>query len=395
MDRQDTYSSADSKVPGDASRPGTAGLPLNDSTVHDSVDSPMLSRPSRVTSSLIVQRGESWDNPLASLYHMKPHLKLDDVDIMVQETVLFYLLMIASDRMGGVFRGMKSGIAFDIVLMNNTLVIQRRSRRSSSFSTKDALSTKLEEYSYGAASIPVPGVKNSMHHYQLLRYNIGSLACLVSVHVKGSVQLLPAARERSRPRKTRSVHGIDVITTGQGVRAPLAFQASFRLPDTIPRSRFEREKTRLDRQVPRLWISRQTKLGVVDLIPSGKGAGPGGLTVVELGDKVMRFEEQNQEGLQRLVRLLKKLRDTVRAHGGPGVVVFSKKTREPLPDNHSIHVYSAGREEMPVLLDWHKENFWAKKNNSEEKVLPQEKAINKDARTQKGFIGRWAGWLGF
>lgn len=355
----------------------------------------MLAPPSRVTSSFIVQRGESWDNPLASLYHMKPHLKLDDVDIMVHGTVLFYLLMIASDRMGGVFRGMKSGIAFDIVLMNNTLVIQRRSRRSSSFLAKDALSTKLEEHSYGAATIPVPGVKNSMHHYQLLRYNIGSLACLVSVHVKGTVQVLPAARERSRPQKTRSVHGIDVITTGRGVLTPLTFQASFRLPGTIPRSRFKREKTRLDKRVPRLWISRQTKLGVVDLIPPGQDAGPGGLTVVELRDKVMEFEEENQEGLQRLVRLLRTLRDTVLAHGGPCVVVFSKQKRENLPDNHNIHVYSAGREEMPVLLDWHKENFWAEKNNSEEKVQPQEKAINKDARTEKGFIRRWARWSGF
>lgn len=349
----------------------------------------MLAPPSRVTSSLIVQRWESWDNPLASLYHMKPNLKLDDVDIMVHGTALFYLLMIASDRMGGRFGSMKNGTAFDIVLMNNTLVIQRRSRRSSSLATKKALLTQLEEHSYKVATIPVPGVKNSMHHYQLLRYNIGSLAFLVSVHVKGTVQMLPATRERSRPQKTRSVHGIDVITTGQGVLVPLAFQTSLRPPSTSTRSRLEREKRRLYRRVPHLWVSRQTKLGVIE------GAGSGGLTVVELGDKVMRFEEQNQEGLQRLVRLLKTLRDAVRAHGGPCVVVFSKKTGEPLPDKHDIRVYSVGREKMPVLLDWHKEHFWSKKNNPEENAQPQEKAINKDACPQKGFIGRWARWAGF
>lgn len=384
-----TYLSADREVPGDASRPRTAGLPLNVSTVHDSVDSPMLAPPSRVTSSLIVQRWESWDNPLASLYHMKPNLKLDDVDIMVHGTALFYLLMIASDRMGGRFGSMKNGTAFDIVLMNNTLVIQRRSRRSSSFATKKALLAQLEEHSYKVATIPVPGVKNSMHHYQLLRYKIGSLAFLVSVHVKGTVQMLPATRERSRPQKTRSVHGIDVITTGQGVLVPLAFQTSLRPPSTSPRSRLEREKRRLYRRVPHLWVSRQTKLWVIE------GAGSGGLTVVELGDKVMRFEEQNQEGLQRLVRLLKTLRDAVRAHGGPCVVVFSKKTGEPLPDKHDIRVYSVGSEKMPVLLDWHKEHFWSKKNNPEENAQPQEKAINKDACPQKGFIGRWARRAGF
>lgn len=233
-----------------------------------------------------------------------------------------------------------------------------------------------------------------MHHYQLLCYNIGSLACLVCAYVQGTVQGLPAARERSRPQNTRNVHGIDVITTGQGVLAPLAFQASYRPPGTDPRSRLRREKERLYRRVPRLWIGRQTKLGVFDLIPPGQGAGPGGLTVVELGDKVMRFEERNQEGLQRLVRLLKTLRDTVRAHGGPCVVVYSKQKGKPSAATH-IHVYSAGTEEMPVLLDWHKDHFWSKKNNSEEKVQLQEKGINKDARPQKGFIGRWARWLGF
>lgn len=323
---------------------------------------------------------------------MKPNLRLDDVDIMVQGTALFYLLMIASDRMGGVFGGMTTGVAFDIVLMNNTLVIQRR---SSSLSTKNGLSTKLQEPSYKAATIPVTGVKNSMHHYQLLRYNIGSLACLVSVHVKGTVQVLPAARERSRPQKTRSVHGIDVIPTGQGVLAPLAFQASFRRPDRDPQSALKRETKRLSRRVPRLWINRQTKLGVVDLIPPGQDAGSGGLTVVELGDKVMRFEEQNQKGLKRLVRLLKTLRDTVRTHGGPCVVVVSDRKGELLPENRTVHVYSAGPEEIPVLLDWHKDHFWSKKNNSEENVQLQEKAISKDARPQKGIIGRWARWLGF
>lgn len=326
---------------------------------------------------------------------MKPNLNLDDVDIMVHGTALFYLLTIALDRATQTFHGNTTGFAFDIVLMNNTLVIQRRSGISSLLN-KNALSTKskLQAQSYEAATIPVPGVEKSMHHYQLLRYNIGSLACLVSASVQGTVQELRATKEPSRPQETREVHGIDVITTGQGVLAPLAFQASFR-PHTGPRWTWEREAARLRRRVPNLWIGRQTKLGIVDLIQPGQDTRPGGITVVELGDRVMTFEEQNQEGLQRLVRLLKTLRDTVRAHGGPCVVVFSKKKGKLLPENRTIHVYSAGPEKMPVLLDWHKEHFWSKKNKPEENAQLQEKATNKDARPQKGFIGRWAQWLGF
>lgn len=325
---------------------------------------------------------------------MKPNLKLGDVDIMVRGTALFYLLTIALGTADSLSTGGKlNGFSCDLVLMDNTLVIQGRS--SSSLRTKKKLSTKLQEHSYEAVTTPVPGVENSMHHYQLLRYNIGSLACLVTPRVQGTVQELPAARERSRPQEIRSVHGIDVITTGQGVLAPLAFQGLFRPSGIDARSTLKMERDRLFRRVPHLWVSRQTKLGVVDMIPPGQDTGPGGLTVVELGDRVMAFEEENQEGLQRLVCLLKTLRDTVRAHGGPCVLVYPKKKPALLPENRTMHVYSAGPEEISVLLDWHKDHFWSKKNNSEENVHPQEKAINKDARPQNGFIGRWARWLGF
>lgn len=325
---------------------------------------------------------------------MKPNLKLDDVDIMVRGTAFFYLLTIALGTANSLSTGKLNGFAFDLALMDNTLVIQGRSRVSS-LGTKKKSSTKLREHCYEAATIPVPGVKNSMHHYQLLRYNIGSLACLVTPRVQGTAQELPAARERPRPQETRDVHGIDVISTGQGVLAPLAFQGLFRPPGTGARSTLKMERERLFGRVPHLWVSRQTKLGVVDMIPPGQDTGPGGLTVVELGDRVMAFEKRNQEGLQRLVCLLKTLRDTVRAHGGPCVVVYPKKKGKLLPENRTMHVYSAGPEEIPVLLDWHKDHFWSKKNNSEENVQLQEKAINKDARPQKDFIGRWARWLGF
>lgn len=327
---------------------------------------------------------------------MKPNEKLDNVDIMVHNRALIQLLGIPLWRTRALLSGRSSAYAFDMSLINNTLVIQERPEIKP-LHTGKALATRHRWDCWKAATVPVPQVDYGASHFQLLRYNIGSLSCVVQAKASGTVQELPSTKEPSGPPKTRNIHGIDVITAGQGVLTPLAFQASVRRtrPDANPRRGKKTEFERFRRWAPDLWVCGQTKLGIADAITPGQDASAGGLTVVELGDLVRKFENRSQDGLRRLVGLLEILRDTVRAHGGPCVAVFCKLKDDPDPGPPNIHVYSAGPKKVPVLLDWHKRQFWSNRSSTNQHVGLQRKATNKDTRPQNGFIGKWASWLGF
>ncbi|KAK7710811.1 hypothetical protein SLS64_005716 [Diaporthe eres] len=149
----------------------------------------------------------------------------------------------------------------------------------------------------------------------------------------------------------------------------------------------------LRNMTPTLWASGQTKLGIVEFIPPGQDADPAGLTVVEMGDLVENFEKEKQDDLRRLAGLLEWIRHTVRAHGAPCVAVFHLGASDE-PGNYRIQIHSAGPEEVPVLLDWHREHFWSKKDVHQEQVGPRERASNEETPPQKGVIRQLARWLG-
>lgn len=197
------------------------------------------------------------------------------------------------------------------------------------------------------------------------------------------MQDLPIPSEHTRPPKTRDIHGIDVITAGHGVLPFATFQGIVRPQKRDPRARWEKERDRQWRWVPHLWVNRQTKIGIADFIPPGADAAAGGLTVVELGELVSKFEEKNQDGLRRLVGLLEILRDTVRAHGAPCVAIFHKpralSDSGSGPTDYTIQIHSAGPEEVPVLLDWHKEHFWSRNKDTNEPSRSQDEAVKECA----------------
>ncbi|KAI7776962.1 hypothetical protein LA080_004256 [Diaporthe eres] len=320
---------------------------------------------------------------------MKPNLKLDDVDVMVTQSALVQLLAIASwtSRHITGARG-PEGFAFDLSLINNTLVIQKRTPP-----TNRPLPTPWDWNYYEAATVPVPGVEYSSTHYQLLRYNIGPFSCLVQTMAHGTVQELPTTKGPSKPQKTRNLNGIEVISAGQGVLTSAAFLASARPQETDPRTRRKKIAAHLRKRTPYLWASGQTKLGIVEIIPPGQDADPGGLTVVEMGDLVENFEKEKQDDLRRLAGLLEWIRHAVRAHGAPCVAVFNLGPSDE-PANYRLRIHSAGPQEVPVLLDWHREHFWSKKDVHQEQVGPRERASNEDTPPQKGVIRQLARWLG-
>lgn len=278
---------------------------------------------------------------------MNPSLKLDDVDVMVYSGVLLSLLAVAGQSYKKILQSQRAhGSALDMALVNNTLVIKRRTKPS-----RPQPLTSFDEWDFfRAATNPVPAVGDSSQHYRLLRYNIGPLSCVVRTQANGTIQKMPVPRDSSGLQETRHIHGIDVIAGGEGILTDAAFAGSARQRPG-PHTRKTQEAVRLKKMAARLWFSGLTKLGVADSVAPGEDAGAGGLTVVEMGELVRHFETENAESLRRLASLLAALRDTVRDHGGPCIALNYFPTHGP--HKYTVHVHSAGPEEAPVLLDWH------------------------------------------
>lgn len=380
---------ANRKIQGDADRPRTAHLPPIDPRTNSHPDPITFDSSSEARRSDEDSRSSSWYDPLTALCAMSPNEKLDNVDIMVHDFALIRLLGIVQWKMRKRFR---LPYAFDMLPINNTLVIQDQPKIKFPHTPK-ATSTQFRHIVWNAVTVPAPQVDNSSVHLQLLRYNIGPLSCVVNAKLRGTVQELPTIRGPSGPPKTRDIHGIDVITAGQGVLTPLSFRANVRRQPRVTSPK--EEYKRLQKMAPHLWVGGQTKLGIADAITSGEETSVRELTVVEMGDLVRDFEKNSQYGLHLLVGFLEVLRDTVRAHGGPCTAVFDKTEADPGRGPPSVHVYSAGPGKFPILLDWHKEQFWSQTNSLNRHDGHQEKVIDEDARPRKGFTGKWASWLGF
>lgn len=384
-------------VPGDASRPTkpTDSLSLYHPPTHKTLAAAPADRLMGYCNPGRGPRGGAWDDCLAALYTTNPELKLDHVDVMISDEVLLYILLVAQNGRAPFFGepiGSISTLAFDLLLVGNTLVMKRRRnkyrRLTNTTTVPSNLPTLHWEY-YKVATEPVPEVEDSSVHQQLLRYNIGPLSCLVKVKVNGTVQEMPTSTSPSEPPQQRDLHGIDVIKAGQGVHPNSAFQAIARRPAADPAI----DARRLKFMTARLWYSGQTRLGIADVVPAHQVGELGGLTVIDMADMVRNYEKVNQRGLRRVAGLIMALRDAVRAHGGPCVGTFV-----PPPDtagsstvkrNYAIQVHGAGPYEAPVLLDWHKEHFWS------QNAVPPDQVGDEHVHAPKGFIRKWAQWLGF
>lgn len=240
------------------------------------------------------------------------------------------------------------------------------------------------------ATTPVPDVEQSPLHHQLLRYNIGSLSCVVRTRVNGTIQDMPSFREPCGPQQTREIHGINVITAGQGVLTPAAFRGTARHRQAGRCAWKKYESRRLRRWAPRLWLCGQTRLGIADVPRPGEDVGRGGLTVVDMGELVTKFEEDNQQTLRRLEGVLEALRDAVRAHGKQcHAVVYWH--RPEARDN--IYIYD-GSKESPILLDWHKKHFWSQDEDVNETLPARDEAIDGRVQPSQSLIGRLGQWLG-
>lgn len=184
---------------------------------------------------------------------MNPNLKLDDVDVMVHAGVLLHLFGVARRSFRDVQRRSTRGVALDMSLVNNTLVINKRMTpfKPSVFPVPTRENSELWKF-FMAATDTVPAVEHSSFHYRLLRYKIGPISCVVRTVVNGTIQEMPAPRDASGPQETRHVHGIDVMAAGEGILTDAAFLGTAR-PRPDPHTGRKTELTRLKLTAPRLW----------------------------------------------------------------------------------------------------------------------------------------------
>lgn len=335
----------------------------------------------------------AWDDCLAALCATEPKLKLNDIDVMIGVDCLRPLLVVAQNSRNFLSKKPMRGIAFNMSLIDKTLVIKIRPQYDISGAILVPSTGIADTKYYMAATESMPEVEDSTIHHQLLRYKLGPLSCLVRSKVNGTLQDMPASTGSSERPRACDLHAIDVIKAGQGVLITESFTGTTRPP---PRRQAD-ELDRLNKKAPLLLFSGLTKLGIADIVPDGRSVG--GLTVVEMRELVSQFEDRNQDGLRRLVGLLTTLRAAVQAHGAPCVGVFLPRVRA---QNHTdgesdftFSVHSAGPEEAPVLLDWHKEHFWSLEKAPSKRSRPRVEPSNGHPQPQKRLIGRLAEWLGF
>lgn len=381
---------ADYDAKGDASRPRATSIPLAKDSAHKYLQPPTAGPYSSVSGQWRGLRSASWDDPLAALCAMRPDMKLNDVDVMISEAMLLFLIGFARHYPRASSRPSHE-LSFHMSLVDNTLVIQRRENNPLRAMTVPSSIPPDWQY-YEMATAPVPDVEFSSLHHQLLRYNIGSLSCVVRTRVSGTIQDMPAFREPCGPQQTREIHGINVITAGQGVLTPAAFLGTARRSLVEISAWKKNEMRRLRIWTPRLWLSGQTRLGIADVPRPGEDFGRGRLTVVDMGELVAEFEQDNQQALRRLEGVLNDLRDAVRAHGKQCDAVVYSHPSEVRDDN--IYIYS-GSKESPLLLDWHKKHFWSQDKDVNETLPARDEAINGRVQPRQSLTRRLGQWLGF
>ncbi|KAF4963619.1 hypothetical protein FSARC_8404 [Fusarium sarcochroum] len=106
---------------------------------------------------------------------MKPGFKFDDIDIVINRNTLRKLLQFCEDTSRHSWR-------IDLYLVGNTLVVERH-EKSTIETLGKAPYTVFGHNFERAVTMPPTGMRNSVGHHRVLRYDLGGLNCAVRFEV--------------------------------------------------------------------------------------------------------------------------------------------------------------------------------------------------------------------
>ncbi|KAH8694151.1 hypothetical protein BGW36DRAFT_217379 [Talaromyces proteolyticus] len=273
---------------------------------------------------------------------MKPDFKFNDVDLVADRTSLRRLMKFAAGKLGDIFR-------VDLRVVQNTLFMNRRERKSLTWA-----SNNKSHHSYGfgfeaAVTRPLPGLEDSSSHHRIIQYQMGGLKCVVRYEVdvqlnddngkiETEVNYTPHSSDSLKNAPSEDNNGqrqgdfrdrIQVIQRGK--HNPSAKIAEIKSQPLGKSSR------RFLAYTPQLWFGRTPNL----IYGEHKNGNFETVRVADFTEKLIRWETENQQALQKLTLLVTQLRYiastnrwgciAVHSTENPGVLNLYRPSREIQP----------------------------------------------------------------
>jgi hypothetical protein len=246
---------------------------------------------------------------------MNPNYQFNDVDVLADRNNLRVLLEFVQGKANGPFR-------LDLYSIYDTLVIVRNeSRWWKNMTGGQSHGCNFEAF----FTRPAEGMEDATSHYRAIRYPIGPLSVVVRFEADAYDDEI--ASDDSIPSEDHAVSG------GLAERPMFKFSAPVLVKETgtiVPTAQMVELKTKAYREdsydMSLVQCQDQLWFGRTSLLYTGRYiSGSGIVTRIKLEnakERVTRWEESNQESLQKLVALLSQLKSIMKRERRPNHAVM-------------------------------------------------------------------------
>ncbi|ROV93835.1 hypothetical protein VMCG_08773 [Cytospora schulzeri] len=304
-----------------------------------------------------------------SMSVMNPEARFDHVDIIINRNSLTHLLRFANGTGQKAFR-------LDLAMVHNTLVVTPVWEKITE--------AKRHKTNYGREFEDLfvrrrPDMQDSSTHHRAIRYSMGSLSCAVLLEIDATVDRFDELKSsplhkhwrflsqpRSLSHQELSEEGLprtdaEASLFGSLDTANLQVPRPKHCPHSmvIPRGRGTLSSTaaelvmtkgRAAKKNRQLWLGRTPYC----VRGSHMDANFTRVDVIYYGTSFRAFEIENQDGLQRLVSLIKQLRQfAINATDQSCIVIYNKAVRP-----FALRVFEHEKTPRPPLPEDLRSHFW-------------------------------------
>lgn len=283
---------------------------------------------------------------------MKPHHRLDDVDVVVTRNSLRKLLDFCSGRVSESFR-------VNLFLVGKTLFIDRYERNPRWLISGSRDPGYGRSFEKAFTEYP-SGLEHSIGHHRVMQYSLGELNCMVQFEVDAcypgdqandladlniDLDLLTPLMDRLSISELVEENATK-ITVEETDRQPMSQSMAAEL-----KLRNKRHSNGAD--MPQLWFGRTPWL-IVGYHTKGT---VNKVNTINAATRFANWETENQTELCKLATVLSRLREGVMKNKGMNCSAICQKHSSP----PLLKIYSS-ESQIPVLPAGFMERFWASKN---------------------------------
>jgi hypothetical protein len=285
----------------------------------------------------------------------KPHFDFNHVDLVTNRNSLRKLFNFAAGMHIDSFR-------VDLNTIHNTLFLTRRERNLRQYLSGNKDSGFGHNFEREISKLE-PGLEDSTSHHRVIRYQMGSLNCVVRFEVDICCPYTESDHQKDRLESTEFTDvtsSLEKLTIGDDSKDARirVIQRGHHTPSSAAAEvKTSSGRNKLALSLPQLWFGRTRhficgyhKDGHFTKIKNDK-----------VGKRLEHWEEQQQDHLRTMVRLITRLRDITADSGGRCIAVYNKKDKparlvifaslknhEPLPTD-IIQRYWQSKQEAAAL----------------------------------------------